>query len=77
MGLDGRKEASFQAVNQADFNHGSAQNIKIISDFICSQLSGKCKASADTVASCNAASAAASAQKGQAAADAFNNALAA
>lgn len=76
--LDGRKESSFQAVNQADFNHGSALNIKVISDFICQQLSSKCDASAATVSACNAASAAAQAAAGgkaQASADAFNNAL--
>ena len=28
-GLDGRKEESFAAVNQADFNHGSALNITV------------------------------------------------
>jgi len=75
VGLDGRKEASFQAVNQADFNHGSANNIKIISDFICGQLASKCDADAATVQTCNDASAAAQAATGQAAADAFNNAL--
>lgn len=78
VGLDGRKEASFQAVNQADFNHGSALNIKVISDFICQQLSSKCDASAATVSACDAASAAAQAAAGgkaQASADAFNNAL--
>lgn len=75
VGLDGRKEASFQAVNQADFNHGSAQNIKIISSFVCQQLGGKCGADAATVQACNDADAAAQAATGQAAADAFNNAL--
>jgi hypothetical protein len=75
VGLDGRKEASFQAENQADFNHGSALNIKVISDFVCQQLSSKCKASAETVSACEDASAAAQAQKGQASADAFNSAL--
>ncbi|OIW31890.1 hypothetical protein CONLIGDRAFT_244650 [Coniochaeta ligniaria NRRL 30616] len=78
VGLDGRKEASFQAVNQADFNHGSALNIKVISDFICQQLSSKCDAAAATVSACDAASAAAQAAAGgkaQASADAFNSAL--
>jgi hypothetical protein len=78
VGLDGRKEASFQAENQADFNHGSALNIKVISDFICGQLSSKCKASDATVSACKAASAAAQAAangKVQASADAFNQAL--
>lgn len=78
VGLDGRKDASFEAVNQADFNHGSALNIKVISDFICGQLQSKCKASAATVASCKSASSAAQAAAGgkaQASADAFNAAL--
>jgi hypothetical protein len=59
-GLDGRKEDSFEAVNQADFNHGSALNIKVISSFICGQLGSKCKASAATIAACTSAEAAAS-----------------
>ncbi len=74
-GLDGRKENSFAPVNAADFNHGSALNIKVISGFVCSQLSSKCKASAATVSACNAADSAAQAATGQAAADAFNSAL--
>ncbi|EPE06325.1 hypothetical protein F503_02453 [Ophiostoma piceae UAMH 11346] len=74
-GLDGRKENSFAPVDSADFNHGSALNIKVISGFICSQLSSKCDAAADAVTACNAADAAAQAQTGQAAADAFNSAL--
>ncbi|KAI3400582.1 hypothetical protein diail_2785 [Diaporthe ilicicola] len=74
-GLDGRKENSFAPVDSADFNHGSALNIKVISDFICGQLQSKCKASADTVSTCQQASTAAQAATGQAAADAFNSAL--
>ncbi|KAE8447161.1 hypothetical protein EG329_010992 [Mollisiaceae sp. DMI_Dod_QoI] len=75
VGLDGRKEASFQAVNQADFNHGSALNIGVIASFICSELSSSCQAGADALAACTAAQAAAKAATGQAAADAFNSAL--
>lgn len=77
-GLDGRKEASFHAENTADFNHGSALNIKVVSDFVCQQLASKCEASAETVSACDAASAAAQAAgggKAQASADAFNSAL--
>ncbi|EOO01067.1 hypothetical protein UCRPA7_3403 [Phaeoacremonium minimum UCRPA7] len=73
--LDGRKEASFAPVDEATFTHGSALNIKVISDFICGQLASKCDASDATVADCQAASTAAQAQQGQAAADAFNSAL--
>ncbi|KAG4438813.1 hypothetical protein IFR05_005704 [Cadophora sp. M221] len=75
VGLDGRKEASFQAVNNADFNHGSALNIKVISDFICQQLASKCKADAAALDACASAQSAAAAVKGQASADAFNAAL--
>lgn len=74
-GLDGRKEESFAPADAADFNHGSALNIKVISGFICGQLQSKCKASADTVSACNDAATAADAATGQAAADAFNSAL--
>ncbi|KAH6632322.1 hypothetical protein F5144DRAFT_248453 [Chaetomium tenue] len=75
VGLDGRKEASFQNVNNADFNHGSAQAIRIIADFTCSRLQSSCNASQDTVQACQQASQAAQAATGQAAADAFNSAL--
>ncbi|KAH6696755.1 hypothetical protein DL95DRAFT_189434 [Leptodontidium sp. 2 PMI_412] len=75
VGLDGRKEASFQAVNNADFNHGSALNIKVISDFICQQLASKCKADAAALDACASAQSAAAAVTGQASADAFNAAL--
>ncbi|KAH7411432.1 hypothetical protein BKA64DRAFT_639068 [Cadophora sp. MPI-SDFR-AT-0126] len=75
VGLDGRKEASFQAVNNADFNHGSALNIKVISDFICQQLDSKCKADQAALDACASAQAAAAATTGQASADAFNAAL--
>lgn len=74
-GLDGRKEESFAPADSADFNHGSALNIKVISGFICGQLQSKCKAGADAVTACNDAATAANAQTGQAAADAFNSAL--
>lgn len=66
---------AFAAVDQTDFNHGSALKIQVISDFICQQLGSKCKASADTVSTCNAASTAAQAETGQASADAFNSAM--
>ncbi|KAL2190422.1 hypothetical protein L209DRAFT_679621 [Thermothelomyces heterothallicus CBS 203.75] len=75
VGLDGRKEASFQNVNTADFNHGSAQAIRIIADFTCSRLQSSCKAPQETVQACQQASQAAQAASGQAAADAFNSAL--
>ncbi|CZR64633.1 related to cell wall mannoprotein [Phialocephala subalpina] len=74
-GLDGRTENSFQAVNQVDFNHGSALNIGVIASFVCQQLSSSCKAGADAIAACATAQTAAAAATGQAAADAFNSAL--
>jgi hypothetical protein len=75
VGLDGRKEASFQNVNTADFNHGSAQAIRIIADFTCQRLQSSCNAAEETVQACQEASQAAQAATGQAAADAFNSAL--
>ena len=59
VGLDGRTQASFQAVNLVNFSHGSAVNIGVIASFICGQLSTSCKASAATNAACTAAEAAA------------------
>lgn len=73
FGLEGRTTGAFVPINQAEFTHGSAQKIGIISSFICQQLQDKCKASADTVNLCNVASAAAiAATQDQTAADAFN-----
>lgn len=74
-GLDGRKEESFAPVNSADFSHGSALNIKVISGFVCQELASSCKAAAAAVTACNNAATAANAATGQAAADAFNSAL--
>lgn len=76
-GFDGRTEDSFEPEDEATFNHGSADNIAIIADFICGQLSSKCKASQDVVDQCNAGKTAATASgvSGQAAADAFNSAF--
>jgi len=74
-GLDGRTEPAFEPNNEADFNHGSALNIGVISSFICGQLQSKCKASQQAVDACNSGAQAASSLTGQAAADAFNNAV--
>lgn len=74
-GLEGRDTAAFVPANLDDFNHGSAQKIGIIAQFICSQLESSCKAGADAVAACNAGEQAAAAETGQAAADAFNAAV--
>ncbi|KAJ2904456.1 hypothetical protein MKZ38_007987 [Zalerion maritima] len=79
-GLDGRNEASFGPANAAEFNHGSANAIRIISDFICGQLGSSCGADADTVAACEDASSAAqdaqaAGQDGVQVAQVFNGAL--
>lgn len=66
---------AFAPVDTADFSHGSANAINVISTFICSQLGSSCKAAADAVSTCDDAAAAAKSLSGQAAADAFNSAL--
>ncbi|KAJ4181404.1 hypothetical protein NW759_017191 [Fusarium solani] len=42
-GLNGRKQEAFAPSNEADFNHGSAQKIGIIADFICQRLGDSCR----------------------------------
>lgn len=74
-GLEGRTSAAFIPANLNSFNHGSALNIGVIAQFICSQLQSSCKASASAVAACNSAEQAAAGATGQAAADAFNAAI--
>lgn len=74
--FDGRKENSFAPVG-SDFIHGSALNPGIITGFICSQLNGQCKANAVALGDCQAAIDATKGLSGQAAADAFNTAVAA
>lgn len=68
-------EDAFIAANQADFSHGSALNIGVITGFICQRLGSPCDAAADAIAACTAGQTAAAALTGQAAADAFNEAL--
>ncbi|KAI1502411.1 hypothetical protein F5X99DRAFT_427326 [Biscogniauxia marginata] len=68
-------EQSFAAVNQDDFQHGSALGVGVIADFICGQLASKCDASDATVSACEEGAAAAGNLEGQDAADAFNDAL--
>lgn len=58
-----------------NFNHGSALNIGVIAGFICQRLGSPCNAAADAISACTAAQTAATGLTGQAAADAFNNAL--
>ncbi|KAJ3488269.1 hypothetical protein NLJ89_g11636 [Agrocybe chaxingu] len=73
-GFDGRRETSFQPKDKASYNHGSAQNINIITRFICDQLVNFCQADQTAKDTCAKASAAAAAapNKTGAAADAFN-----
>jgi hypothetical protein len=61
----------------ASYNHGSAQNIDIISQFICDQLTNTCGADQTAKNTCQQATAAADAQppKTGAQADAFNAAF--
>lgn len=74
VGFDGRKETSFQPADKASFNHGSAQAIGIIAQFICDTLTNSCGADQTAKATCAAAQAAANqgaAKTGQQA-DLFN-----
>ncbi|KAG8691408.1 hypothetical protein FRC11_004274 [Ceratobasidium sp. 423] len=73
-GIEGRKETSFIPNNLKEFNHGSAQNSAIITQFVCDTFVNSCKANQAAVDACKQAkdaAAAAGAKKG-AAADAFN-----
>jgi hypothetical protein len=74
VGFDGRTETAFQPVDKVSYNHGSADNIAIITQFMCDQLVNSCGADATAKATCAAAQAAAAAQtQGQGIdADAFN-----
>jgi len=42
LGFDGRTEFSFQPVDKTSFDHSSAQNIEIITQFICDTLVNTC-----------------------------------
>ncbi|KAF7365278.1 hypothetical protein MVEN_00399600 [Mycena venus] len=61
VGFDNRKETSFQPVDKTSFNHGSAQAISIITQFMCDTLVNSCNADATAKATCAAAQAAANA----------------
>jgi len=74
VGFEGRTETSFEPVDQASFNHGSAQNIDIITKFICDTLTNSCGAdqtAKDTCAKAIAAADTVTAKTGGQA-DAFN-----
>ncbi|KAE9400198.1 hypothetical protein BT96DRAFT_957001 [Gymnopus androsaceus JB14] len=62
VGFDNRKETSFEPTNLVDYNHGSADGIDIITNFMCDQLVNSCKADATAQATCKTAQAAADAQ---------------
>ncbi|KAL1744383.1 hypothetical protein HDZ31DRAFT_38732 [Schizophyllum fasciatum] len=76
-GFDGRRETSFQPADKASFNHGSAQAIGIISQFVCDQLTNSCKANQAAKDLCQTARSAADGKtaKTGAQADAFNAAF--
>jgi hypothetical protein len=73
-GLDNRKETAFEPKDLTSFPHTSAQNINIISQFICDTFTNSCGANAAAKSLCTQAQAAASAApaKTGAQADAFN-----
>ncbi|GJE88644.1 hypothetical protein PsYK624_047270 [Phanerochaete sordida] len=73
-GFDNRKETSFEPVDKTSYNHGSAQNIDIITQFMCDQLVNSCGADATAKATCASAKTAADTKtaKTGAQADAFN-----
>ncbi|KAL1743196.1 hypothetical protein HDZ31DRAFT_41504 [Schizophyllum fasciatum] len=74
VGFDNRKESSFRPVDTASYNHESAQNMDIISDFMCDTLTNSCGADDTAKATCQSAidaSKQAQAKTG-AQADAFN-----
>jgi len=74
VGFDGRTETSFEPVDKTSYNHGSAQNIAIITEFICNTLTNTCGADQTAKNTCaTASSAAAAVTPGIGAqADAFN-----
>lgn len=74
-GLDGRSEAAFAPANSADFSQGSANNVNIITSFICGQLESACGADEAAVAACQEGQAAADGLQAQEAVNAFNSAL--
>jgi len=76
-GFDGRKETSFEPTDETSYDHGSAQNIDIITQFICNTLTNTCGADATAKVTCATASAAADAAAAGtgAQADAFNAAF--
>lgn len=72
---DGRQQSAFEPSDLTHFSHGSALNIAVISNFICSQLSSSCNANTAAVNICEAAASAAQGLQALQAAKAFNLAL--
>ncbi|KAJ7129321.1 hypothetical protein C8R44DRAFT_700019 [Mycena epipterygia] len=58
VGFDGRKETSFEPVDLTSYPHTSAQNVDIITQFICDTLVNSCGADATAKATCASARAA-------------------
>ncbi|CCM05271.1 uncharacterized protein FIBRA_07483 [Fibroporia radiculosa] len=58
-GFGGRTETAFQPVNQTSYNHGSADNIAVITSFICLALTNTCGANALAKSTCATAASAA------------------
>lgn len=73
-GFNGRTETSFRPVDTVSYNHDSADDVTVITDFICSALVNTCNADATAQATCAKAQAAAAAQTPEEGidADAFN-----
>ncbi|TFK50394.1 hypothetical protein OE88DRAFT_249467 [Heliocybe sulcata] len=74
VGFDNRKETSFEPVDKTSYNHGSAQGIQIITDFICDTLTNSCGADQTAKDTCQSAQTAALAETAKTGkqADAFN-----
>jgi len=76
-GIEGRKETSFIPAELGEFNHGSAQNPNIITQFMCDNLVNQCGLNANSpgVATCAEAEAAVAADGGRsgAVADLWNS----
>ncbi|KAJ3915893.1 hypothetical protein F5877DRAFT_47705, partial [Lentinula edodes] len=74
VGFDNRRETAFEPVDQTSYNHGSADNIAVITDFMCNTLTNTCGADATAKATCATAQAAAAAGLAQTGdqADKFN-----
>ncbi|KAJ3783041.1 hypothetical protein GGU11DRAFT_682074, partial [Lentinula aff. detonsa] len=74
VGFDSRRETAFEPVDQTSYNHGSADNIAVITQFMCDTLTNTCGADATAKATCATAQTAAAAGLAQTGdqADKFN-----